>query len=222
MNKLYWGGIAALLRLFFKLLYGPLAWSYDLVSYTVSLGLWRSWVLCVLPDLAGPVVLELGHGPGHLLAALRISGIRAFGLDGSVQMGRLACAKQEIICVQPLLVNGYAQNIPFSSHVFDQVVATFPSEYFWDTQTLNEIGRVLKPGGDLLTLPVAWITGTQPLQQAARWLFQLTGQAPTRLEGPFKDDIQKRLIDAGFLVEFEYRSLKDSTALIVHARRPAN
>ena len=59
-----------LLRIFFQLLYHPFAWAYDLVAGLVSLGRWKSWVLCGLPLLAGRV-LEIGFGPGHLQAALQ-------------------------------------------------------------------------------------------------------------------------------------------------------
>ena len=43
----------AFLRLFFKLLYHQLAWSYDGVAWVVSLGAWRKWVESTLAFLLG-------------------------------------------------------------------------------------------------------------------------------------------------------------------------
>ncbi len=115
--------------------------------------------ISALPYLEGPRVLELGHGPGHLLTALRQRGLQAVGLDLSRQMGLIAYTNQKNLAIEPLLVNGYAQFIPFSPSSFDQVAATFPAEYFWDLQDSPEVARVLRPGGTLLALPAAWITG---------------------------------------------------------------
>jgi ubiquinone/menaquinone biosynthesis C-methylase UbiE len=55
----------------FRLLYHELAWSYDLVSWLASRGLWRRWQQAALAYL--PVegrFLEVGFGPGHLLLDL--------------------------------------------------------------------------------------------------------------------------------------------------------
>jgi len=57
------------------------------------------------------------------------------------------------------------------------VAATFPSEYIFEPQTLAEIRRVLRPGGKLVIIPSAWITGQGWLEQLAAELFRVTGQA---------------------------------------------
>ncbi len=57
--------LQSLLRFFFSLLYHQFAWTYDLVSATVSLGHWQEWVRASLPYLHGRT-LEIGYGPGHL------------------------------------------------------------------------------------------------------------------------------------------------------------
>ena len=188
---------------------------YDLVAGTVSLGLWKEWVLAVLPYIRSNQVLEIGHGPGHLQIALQQKGLVAFGLDISLEMGRLA-ERNIVRCGMVFrLVNGYAQCLPFSNNSFETVVATFPTEFIMDINTLQDIQRVLVPGGELLVLPVAWITGKRWFEKAAAGLFQITGQAPEWEERALEPARQ-----AGFLTEVEKHKVKSSQVLIVHAVKP--
>lgn len=208
------------LRVFFQLLYHQFAWSYDIVAATVSLGQWKTWVLSVLPYLSGPRVLELGHGPGHLQAAMHERGLQPVGLDESRQFGRVAIKRLRSRNFNYLLVNGYAQFMPFQTGTLNQVVATFPSEYITHPSTLAEIYRVLTPGGTLLILPLAWITGRSLPHRLAARLFTLTGQAPNqatvvnhpRAAAPFRA--------AGFQVRMELIQHPASTLLLIHAVKP--
>ena len=206
--------ISTLLRFFFYLLYGSLAWTYDWVAGFVSQGLWQEWVLEVAADCHGPKVLELGHGPGHLQKALYEKGIWICGIDSSRQMGRLAHKRLKKSGLEPNLVNGFAQYLPFASGSFAQVVATFPTEYIVDACTLKEVRRVLKLGGELVVMPVAWITGKRFLERAAAYLFHVTGQAPE-----WDDRALDPVRETGFKVEIERRKLKSSELLIIHARK---
>ena len=166
-----------LLRVFFYLLYNPWAWMYDCVAHIVSLGMWKQWVHSVVLELSGPLVLELGHGPGHLQISLAESNITVFGLDVSQQMGLIAYKRLFKENAIPKLVNGYAQTLPFHDQSFHQIVATFPSEFILNPNSISEAYRVLKPGGKLVILPVAWITGSSWILRAAAWLFDITNQA---------------------------------------------
>ena len=38
------------MRLFFRLLYHPFAWTYDGVASAVSMGRWKRWVLAAVHD----------------------------------------------------------------------------------------------------------------------------------------------------------------------------
>lgn len=172
----------SLLRVFFYLLYQPMAWSYDAVAWLVSLGRWRSWVNSVLPELGQPELgqartLELGHGPGHLQVAMRNAGQTPFGIDLSAQMGKLAARRMQAARYRPLLVRADGRRLPFAPRAFQHVVATFPTEYIVQASTLAEARRTLAAGGSLVLLPVAWITGGDWLSRAAAWLFRVTGQA---------------------------------------------
>jgi ubiquinone/menaquinone biosynthesis C-methylase UbiE len=197
-----------------------MSWSYDFVAAAVSIGRWKDWVMTVLPYLEGPRVLELGHGPGHLQVALRGKGISTVGLDASRQMGQQA--RQRILkqSQYPQLTCGYAQNLPFTDHFFDQVVATFPTEYLYASATLTGIHRVLKTGGTLVVLPVAWITGRSILDRGTAALFRVTRQAPDFTTQPgWESDWLEPFIQAGFHTRAELHTRKSWSVFIIFARK---
>jgi len=165
------------MRVFFSLLYHQFAWTYDFVAACVSLGKWNEWTASVLPEIEGPLVLELGHGPGHLQAQFAARGIKHFGIDASPQMGVIASRRLRKINVVPPIVRGCTQHLPFPEAAFHQVATTFPSEYILDPRTIKETFRVLVPGGKWVILPSAWITGNHWIERTAAWLFKVTGQS---------------------------------------------
>lgn len=209
--------ISAFLRQFFRLLYGPFAWTYDGVAALVSVGRWQDWVAAVIPYLnnSGPV-LELGHGPGHLQASLLKTHRLVVGLDASLHMGRLArMLLQRDQRMAFLLVSGYAQYLPFPDAFFQSAVATFPTEYIYSTRTASEIFRILRPGGELVVLPLAWICPGHLLDRLAAGLFRIIGQAPAwdpRLLQPFEQ--------AGFSTSTEILQQPGSMLLLLHALKP--
>lgn len=212
--------LTASLRLFFYLLYDPLAWSYDWVSAIVSMNHWQDWIHSVLPYLSGKRILELGHGPGHLQVVMQQLGYQVFGLDLSRSMGAQAQSRLDRFGFSAGLVRGKAQQLPFMTGVFDQIVSTFPSEYLFQHSTLSEINRVLVPGGLLVVLPVAWIGHDSWVERSLAWLFRITQQAPPREDMEW----QIRLLDpfrlAGFDVRTETIALPSSEVLVVLADKP--
>ena len=211
--------LTRVLRLFFRLLYHEFSWSYDWVAWVVSIGRWKDWVLSTLPYLTGPEVLEVGHGPGHLQAALLRNGVHAFGLDESPQMGLRAYQRLRRQGLSCCLVNGYAQSMPFPAQAFSQVVATFPSEYIFDEDVAAEIYRVLMPGGAAVILPSAIITGSSLFDRLAALLFRLTAQAPSQLDKAFISQLTAPFHQQGFEVEAITPSISSSRLLILLARK---
>lgn len=205
-----------LLGKFFDLLYHQFAWTYDLVAALVSLGRWQQWLLVARPYLGGRV-LEIGFGPGHLQVALNQAGLEAFGLDESWQMARQARRQLHIGNNPVRLSNGYAQNLPFPADCFDRVVATFPSEYIFEAQTLREIRRVLRPGGELVIIPSAWITGKGLSERLAAGLFQVTGQAGAlELVLP---GMKWRIAESGFEVRHALVETPGSRVLVIIGKK---
>ena len=210
-----------LLRFFFYHFYHAFAWTYDLVAAVVSVGRWQEWVLSALPYLRGPRVLELGHGPGHLQLAGRQRGLAMFGLDESRQMGRMAFSRMARNGLEPRLSRGYAQAMPFKTGELDEVVATFPTEYIFDPRTLAEARRVLRPGGKLVVVPVAWIGGKNLSDRAAAWLFHVTQQGSPLTEAA-QERIRTHFTAAGFEAEAESVEKAHSTILVIVAKKPKN
>ncbi len=217
--------ILFLLRPVYYLLYHQFAWTYDFVAALISLGRWRDWVQCALPYLDGRV-LELGFGPGHLQQSLNEKNLPAFGLDESQPMARQASRRLKKAGLTQRLSRGLAQNLPFAANTFDCAVATFPAEYIFDPHTLEEVHRVLAPGGKFVILPMAWITGTRPLERLAAWLFRVSGEAPGK-PGPVSAAIIDRFTRAGFgaspepgrRVRSEIVAMKGSQVLVIVAQK---
>lgn len=197
------------MRAFFALLYHPFAFTYDLVAAIVSFGRWNDWVKTALPFIKGPRVLELGFGPGHLQRILLNRNLFTVGLDESRQMTYLAkrnLAKSGY--PQAKLTRGLAQHLPFQNKAFNTIVATFPSEYIFDPQTLLEIKRCLLNGGRLVVLPAAW-----PKSTLLNWLYKVTGEIPPEKMELFKSKLTQAFVEAGF--ETEVRTVDASSSILL-------
>jgi ubiquinone/menaquinone biosynthesis C-methylase UbiE len=212
-----------LVRFGFRLLYHEMAWTYDAVSWTVSLGEWRKWQYAALAYVTGPCILELGHGPGHMLAALAAQGHEVYGLDLSSQMSRMAQKR-----IPSPLIRSWAQDLPFRSALFDTVLSTFPTEYIASPGTITSVHRVLRPGGRFVIVPAAQLTGTSSTHRFIEWLFEITGQR----QGPFSLDESHKWPDreqwqplehhfeaAGFRTEIEQVRLERSMVTVVIAHK---
>ncbi len=209
----------------FRLLYNELAWTYDAVSWVVSFGEWRRWQRSALPEVRGPRVLEVGHGPGHLLASLESAGRLVFGLDVSPYMGRLAKKRSGAP-----LVRGRVQELPFRAGAFDSVISTFPTEYILRPDSLAAIHRVLVADGALVIVPEGHLTGNSPLHRFIEWLFKITGQRDdVFVLGTEEGEIQVHpwelfsgiLAHAGFQARREAHTLKRSAVTVVVATKVA-
>lgn len=173
MMRVWW----ALVRFGFRLLYNEFAFTYDTVSWVVSLGQWRCWVdsaLAYLDDRSP--VLELAHGTGNLQLDLSAAGYRAVGYDLSPAMGGIAQRKLRRSGLQSRLVRGRAQRLPFASDSFAAVVSTFPTDFITAPETLHEVYRILRPDGVFVIVPNAVLVGSGWSARALEWLYRITGQ----------------------------------------------
>lgn len=184
---------ARIMRLFFRHLYTTFAWAYDFVSWSSSMGQWRTWQHTALIDLPEGRLLEVGHGPGHLLLDLCRLGREVYGVDASRQMAWMAKDRLKRDTGLNINVCGRAQALPFLSSTFAGVIATFPSEYVLDPEALKSIYRVLHTGGCFVIVGVAEITGTALYDRFAAWLYRIAGQTRTSVEplASWLDDLER-------------------------------
>jgi ubiquinone/menaquinone biosynthesis C-methylase UbiE len=207
--RLWW----ALVRTFFRLLYGPFAWTYDAVAWLVSLGQWKAWGRVALRYLEGPRVLELAHGPGHLVATMVRRGLEPVGLDLSPQMGHLTRRRLQRAGLPARLVRARAQAIPFSDGAFSGVAAAFPTEFILDPRTAHEVVRVLTPRGSVAVVAGAWLTGHDPFSTFLEWLYRVTGQ-----RGPLPRGDETAWGQAGLTIRTEWVPLGRTQVLVVVGR----
>ncbi len=176
----------------FRLLYHELACLYDPVSWAVSLGRWRRWqqtALAYLPPEGR--VLEVGFGPGHLLADLAAAGYAVAGVDLSRHMVRRARRRLRRLGRPAPLALGRAHALPFAPGAFSAIVATFPTPYIYDPAWIDQARRVLAPGGRLVVVQGATFLQSTPLTRSIDGLYRITGQ---RGPGP---DLVERLVAGG-------------------------
>jgi len=104
-------------------------------------------VLARMPVEDDDVVLDLGTGSGYALRALRARGVaRGYGLDGAPEMTRNARDYTDDHKIG--YVVGDFGSLPFADDSVDHVFSMEAFYYAADPHhTLEEIRRVLKPGG---------------------------------------------------------------------------
>jgi ubiquinone/menaquinone biosynthesis C-methylase UbiE len=111
-------------------------------------------LLVRLRRVSNPLVLDVATGTGRLphflLEAPTFNG-RVVGLDASGKMLGLAREKLRPFGHRASLVQQVADQLPFAADQFDLVTCLEALEFFpSDTAALQEMIRVLKPGGSLL------------------------------------------------------------------------
>jgi ubiquinone/menaquinone biosynthesis C-methylase UbiE len=166
----------------FHLLYHQFAFTYDAVAWWVSLGQWQAWTRTAVKRVRGPRILEIGHGPGHLLITLARSGHYPIGIDLSSEMSRLAQKNIRQARVNVPQAQCRGQALPFQSGAFDSVVSTFPTDYIADRATLREVQRVTNERGRLIVVVGAQLIGRAPSKKFIEWLYRITGQRSSEFD----------------------------------------
>jgi ubiquinone/menaquinone biosynthesis C-methylase UbiE len=124
----------------------------------------RDTVRRVLQAQPGEAILDLGSGPGILateLAAEVGQGVKVTAVDVSTDMNAIASRRADQAGMRERIdvVLGDATALAFSDASFDAAVSTQVLEYVDDVNSaLQELRRVLRPGGRLVLLDTDWDT----------------------------------------------------------------
>ena len=142
-------------RRYVRTLFATIADRYDLITVALSYGQDRRWKRR-LADLADPprgaAVLDLATGTGDIAFVFAARGASVVGLDITTRMIELARTKAPAGSATAFLV-GDMLALPFPASSFDVVTTGYGLRNVPDLpRALDEILRVLKPGGQALSL----------------------------------------------------------------------
>jgi demethylmenaquinone methyltransferase / 2-methoxy-6-polyprenyl-1,4-benzoquinol methylase len=138
-------------RQYVRSLFATIADRYDFITIALSYGQDRRWK-GRLVDLASVIpgcrALDLATGTGDIAFALAARGANVVGMDITYRMIQLARAKQA-----GQFVVGDMLALPFPPASFDLVTTGYGLRNVPDlAAAMDEIARVLRPGGRLLAL----------------------------------------------------------------------
>ena len=152
----------------------------------------------------GEIVLDVGCGPGFLLAEMadEVAGVgKLSGVDSSADMIALArerCGSRSGIDLQ--VANALA--LPFADAAFDVVVSTQVYEYVADIAgALREAARVLRPGGRLLIVATDWESSVWNNSDEGRMARVLEAWREHGADSRLPRSLPKRLREAGLSLE---------------------
>lgn len=153
-------------------LFAAIAPRYDLINDLQSFGLHRLWkrrMIRMAGVHAGDRALDLCCGTGDVSFALTQAGAVVTGLDFSEPMLQVARQRAETAKLgeNPVFIRGDAQNLPFEDQSFDVVTISYGLRNLSNFERgLEEMWRVLRPGGRLLVLDFG-----KPDNRVLRWLY---------------------------------------------------
>ncbi|MCR5445606.1 MAG: bifunctional demethylmenaquinone methyltransferase/2-methoxy-6-polyprenyl-1,4-benzoquinol methylase UbiE [Bacteroidales bacterium] len=131
--------------------FDKIARTYDRLNRLMTLGLDRCWRKRAVKGLHGEI-LDVACGTGDMAVNLVRQGCTVTGVDISEEM--LAIAKQKAPDATYIVAD--AEQLPFEDKTFDAVTCAFGVRNFLHLkQGLDEMIRVLKPGGRMVILELA-------------------------------------------------------------------
>lgn len=145
-------------RRYVRALFATIADRYDFITVALSYGQdarWKRRLVSMAAPRRGARALDLATGTGDIAFALASRGARVVGLDITTRMIELANAKargQSVPRDVRFLV-GDMLALPFPDASFDLVTTGYGLRNVPNlTLAIDEIRRVLKPGGQILSL----------------------------------------------------------------------
>src|SRR4051812_37099335 len=143
-------------RRYVRALFATIADRYDFITVALSYGQDRRWKRRLV-DMAAPSdgarTLDLATGTGDIAFALAARGARVVGLDVTRRMIELARMRASREGSSATFLVGDMLALPFPSGSFDIVTVGYGLRNVSDlAAAIDEVGRVLKSGGQALSL----------------------------------------------------------------------
>jgi demethylmenaquinone methyltransferase/2-methoxy-6-polyprenyl-1,4-benzoquinol methylase len=143
-------------RRYVRSLFATIADRYDFITVALSWGQDRRWkrrLVNLAAPRAGMRALDLATGTGDIAFDLTSRGAQTVGLDITMRMIELARAKVFRDGAAPSFLVGDMLALPFPERSFDLITAGYGLRNVSDLPSaIDEIRRVLKPGGQMLSL----------------------------------------------------------------------
>lgn len=146
-------------RRYNRQLFSTIADRYDLITAVLSYGQdarWKRRLVAEAGVTGDDRALDLACGTGDIAFAVAAEGARTVGLDLTFRMLELAKAKPVPVSRFPVpvtLLAGDMTRLPFATSTFNLVTTGYGLRNVPDLRVaIEEIARVLKPGGRLLSL----------------------------------------------------------------------
>lgn len=155
-----------------RAMFDRIAQHYDPANRVLSFGMDRGWrrkAVKQLNPFSGGHYLDIGTGTGDLVFEIldQAVGAKVDGIDPSKQMLEIARNKSESNAVS--FFDADATNLPMENETYDGIVSGFCFRNIEHRQkALEEMLRVLKPGGTLVILEA-----TYPENALVRWGYRL-------------------------------------------------
>ena len=155
-------------RQYVRTLFDRIADRYDFITIFLSYGLDRRWkrrLVSLARPASGARALDLATGTGDIAFLLRARAARVVGLDVTARMIRLANERgRHSGTASPAFMVADMMALPFESSSFDVITTGYGLRNVPDLNgALDEIHRVLKPGGQAFSLDF-----TKPVNRIVR------------------------------------------------------
>ena len=140
-------------------MFNNIAGKYDFLNHFLSLGIDKGWRKKAVQEVAAihpQKILDVATGTGDLaIAAAKTGASKIIGVDIAEQMlevGRQKIKAQKLEHLISLQL-GDSEALPFESNSFDAITCAYGVRNFEHLETgLQEMNRVLKPGGKVVIL----------------------------------------------------------------------
>ncbi len=158
-------------------MFDNIAGKYDFLNHLLSIGIdknWRKRAIKILKEFNPESILDVATGTGDFaIESIKLNPKEVIGIDISHEMLKIGEKKIKKIGLENLVsfYPGDSEKLNFQDHRFDAVIVAFGVRNFENLSSgINEIFRVIKPGGVFVVLEFS-IPGNFPVKQLFNFYF---------------------------------------------------